>query len=135
MTEFFVFDNFLGFTLDPNGQAYVTTENISVYPNLFIDRYDGSVYLTVEGYSRFVGVKRKVLRDRLGELELYGCRIKFEREFTPVMNNDTPKTFKLLNEELISFWLPDDDIQITKKIMLTGFRDYFYNLVGYDLTH
>lgn len=103
-----------------NLQAY-NKDGIEVY----IDTNTGESFCSVNGYARMSGLTKQAVSRRLQGVNLEA------QKMAEVLTTTGLQWVNLINEELVSEWLPNDNSAAASKLMLLGVRVFLHGIVGY----
>jgi hypothetical protein len=98
---------------------------------LIINTTTGESFASVSGYARMVGKQESTIRSRVQRMS------EGERNtLTKTAEIHTPggtQGGRLLGEELIVQWLPQDNADMASKVMRLGVRVFMHKVAGYEI--
>ena len=91
---------------------------------LVINTQTGEGFATISGYARMAGKAKSTISERFGKLDL---------EEAETLTATGLKKVRLVNEDLITQWLPKDCPESASQLLKLGVRVFLHKLAGFEV--
>lgn len=107
--------------------------NLSVFKSndgieVIIDQRTGESFCSVSGYARMSGKDKGTISRRLKTVAVNGVKTDEIQTVTGL------KTVALIDEDLITDWIVDDNPSMAKQLLKAGVRIFLHKLAGYKVS-
>lgn len=99
--------------------VHYTKDGIEVY----VDNNTGETFASVNGYSRMSGVPEQTVRDRMAR--------NYLTKTAEVPTAQGLRMARVITEDAIVEWLPDDNPTVARQMLRLGIRKYMHTIAGY----